>query len=379
MEASLASHLEEAVVHLGSNATHDISVLEARLPLLDKTAEDGPIPYINYWHGEYRSLLFGVSLVDYDFARSQRGPPQLGEQRPMEPPLILTNCIKFIESTSLDLPGIYRTSAKHSTIQELCASFEKDETLFQLQEDQHDPVAVAGVLKQWLRELPSSVMPMPWQERIKLTHSVEEQRNDGFSSLKARIRRLPPINQVTLRTIVQHLALIASHSDRNLMTASNLSIIFGPVLLSEGDASAEGGGQTSLAAAMEEDSVAELLITYSKELFELDRAGAPVLPALTGLDGGQRGMDIGEDVASPRDETEGKEDQQGQSTHPGEDGTSVWRSGTITSSRGYHTPTAVGAPSSSSFSSSLSSADENSHALAELQLSSGHQEGKEQS
>lgn len=254
-------------------------MLEGRLPILggSKGSDDGPVPYVNYWHGECKSLLFGISLLDYDFARNQRRPPLLGPA-PVEPPLIVSKCISFIEEHALDTPGIYRTSAKHTAVQQLCAAFEKDEQRFQFDPEQDDHAAVAGVLKQWLRELPQSVMPMPWEERLKLTHSVDEQLSNGFSALKGRIRRLPPINQVTLKAIIQHLSLVASHSATNLMTAKNLSVVFGPVLLS--DAAENSHETTSLAAAMEEDNVCEILINHAADIFSLERAGAPVLPPL---------------------------------------------------------------------------------------------------
>lgn len=76
------------------------------------------------------------------------------------------------------------------------------------------------------------------------------------------------INQVTLRAIVEHLSKVAAHSEMNKMTASNLAVIFGPVLLSE--ASHE---TTSIAAAMEEDSTMADMIDFAptSEFKELER------------------------------------------------------------------------------------------------------------
>ncbi|PWN18413.1 RhoGAP-domain-containing protein [Microstroma glucosiphilum] len=292
-ESSLAMHFGESLLELGASdrLNDELLTLDSRLPILNNESEDGPVPYVNFWHGECRSLLFGVSLVDYDFARTQRGAPQLalsttGAPALVQPPLIVTKCVSYIEEYGLSTPGIYRLSAKHTAIQQLCASFEKDEERFQFRVGEDEAVAVAGVLKQWLRELPSAVMPMPREEKIKITHSLEEQFQNGFATLKGRIRRLPLINQVTLKTIVEHLAVIAANSAVNLMTAKNLSVVFGPVLLTEATA-AEGaagdaaeGVTTSLAAAMEEDSVCEILITYCQEIFDLEKAGAPIIPPL---------------------------------------------------------------------------------------------------
>lgn len=320
-ESSLAHQAEQIVLNLRGREHLDdeLAIIDARMPSLNTspTSNDGPVRYVNHWHGEYQTLLFGVSLVDYDFARSQRGAPHLGPA-PVDPPLIVSKCISYIEEHALDHPGIYRISAKHTAVQQLAADFERDEVRFTFDPSHDEPAAVAGVLKQWLRELPQPVMAMPWEERLKLTHSLDEQLANGFAALKSRIRRLPPIHQVTLRVIIEHLARIASHADTNKMTAKNLSVIFGPVLLSEGDranhiagptilsssnpgasglaavsgvltggnsnpvvaSGATGGASTdmSLAAAMEEDNVCEILIEYCSDIFSLEKSGAPVVP-----------------------------------------------------------------------------------------------------
>lgn len=335
-ESSLALHFGESLLELGASdrLNDELLTLDSKLPILNSESDDGPVPYVNFWHGECRSLLFGVSLVDYDFARTQRSAPQLalsttGAPALVQPPLIVTKCVSYIEEHGLSTPGIYRLSAKHTAIQQLCASFEKDEERFQFRVGEDEAVAVAGVLKQWLRELPSAVMPMPREEKIKITHSLEEQFQNGFATLKGRIRRLPPINQVTLKTIVEHLAVIAANSAVNLMTAKNLSVVFGPVLLTEaspaegGTGDAAEGATTSLAAAMEEDSVCEILITYCQEIFDLERAGAPIIPPLpaeisspTGK-GGLRGAEsawadevrsIGEEIGEEPFERSGSEE-----------------------------------------------------------------------
>lgn len=302
---SLAHYTEEALMSLRArgNLDHELAVIDARMPFLNSNvgSEDGPVPYVNYWHGEYRSLLFGVSLVDYDFAKAQRGAPQM-RSASVEPPIIVRKCIEFIEKHALEHPGIYRISAKHTAVQQLAANFEKDEIRFEFDPQRDEPAAVAGVLKQWLRELPQPVMAMPREERLKLTHSLDEQLANGFAALKGRIRRLPSIHQVTLKSIIEHLARVAAHSSSNKMTPKNLSVVFGPVLLSEGDppaaASTPGGGLgtvanvlggsggsavttaegMSLAAAMEEDNVCEILITFCSDIFSLERFAAPVVP-----------------------------------------------------------------------------------------------------
>ncbi|KAK0539278.1 hypothetical protein OC834_000130 [Tilletia horrida] len=227
--------------------------------------DEEPVPYINFWHGRAQ-VIFGISLTDYAFSH-QRG-------RIIQPPTIVMKCISYIEAHGLEQQGIYRISARHSAIQALLAAVEKDEEGLDLEALKPDLPAVAGLLKLYLRELPEPVMSMPWEERIKYTHERDEHIRSGFSTLKGRIRRLPAINNVTLKAIIFHLANVAAHADKNSMNESNLAVIFGPVLLSEADHET-----TSLAAAMEEDRVVEDLIRHAPQIFD----AGPVDPNVTAI------------------------------------------------------------------------------------------------
>ncbi|KAE8234361.1 hypothetical protein CF326_g592 [Tilletia indica] len=253
--ASVSVHdrTEEIVEKSVDSMAVEAAELESGLTAVMQDDEES-VPYMNYWHGRAK-VIFGISLTDYAFSHL-RG-------RVMQPPIIITKCISYIEKHGLELQGIYRISARHSSIQALLAAVEKDEEGLDLEALKPELPAVAGLLKLYLRELPEPVMAMPWEERIKYTHERQEHIRTGLATLKGRIRRLPAINNITLKAIIFHLANIAAHSDKNSMTESNLAVIFGPVLLSDGDHET-----TSLAAAMEEDRVVEDLIRYAPQLFD---------------------------------------------------------------------------------------------------------------
>lgn len=269
-QLSFSLHAEDLLRDSLDRLGEELSKLDERIIL----PEGEKIAYYNHQFGECKDLLFGVSLMDYAFNRAQQAPPHLGPPK-AEAPIIVQKCIQYVEEKALDQPGIYRTSAKHTAIQNLAHALERDELRFAFDASDDEATVVAGVLKLYLRQLPEPVLPMPWEDRVKYTHERQEQIQTGFASLKGRIRRLPAINQATLKAIIEHLAKIASHSDQNKMNASNLSIIFGPLLLSQADHDA-----TSIAAAMEEDRVTEDLILYADTIFDLSRAGAPILPTL---------------------------------------------------------------------------------------------------
>ncbi|KDN48220.1 RhoGAP-domain-containing protein [Tilletiaria anomala UBC 951] len=262
---SLKTHAEEVVLKCTDALETEIRDFEETIPHIEQIIED-KVTYVNYWHGVCQDLLFGTSLTDYAFSHNR------GAGSAPQPPLVVTKCIQFLEGHAMKHPGIYRISAKHSALQNLAHAIERNEADFQFDPARDEPAAVAGLLKLYLRQLPEPVLPIPWEERIKYTHERDEHVQAGFPMLKSRIRRAPSINQVTLKAIVEHLARVAAHADENKMTASNLAVVFGPVLLSEAD-----HGATSLAAAMEEDKTMEDLISYHQIIFGALAVSSPPL------------------------------------------------------------------------------------------------------
>ena len=286
-QLGMSEHASQILETSLDTLDQELHLVESRVPSLAEV-DEGKMPYVNYYFGECKDLLFGVSLIDYAFSRAQYSAPSLGPGK-VEAPVIVQKCIAFVEERALTQAGIYRISAKHSAIQNLAHALERDEERFEFHPTNDEPATVAGVLKLYLRQLPDAVMPIPWEERVKYTHERQEQIQTGFAALKGRIRRLPPINQATLKIIVEHLAKVASHAEQNKMNVSNLSIVFGPLLLSQADHET-----TSIAAAMEEDRVTEDLILYAHDIFDLTHAGAPVLPPISTTTNTEKGeLDVG--------------------------------------------------------------------------------------
>lgn len=154
---------------------------------------------------------------------------------------------------------------------------ERDEESFSFSAPGDDIFSVSSILKLYLRELSDPLFKFPLPERMHYTENKDEHVTNDFRILKAKIRRLPTVNQFTLRRLLIHLAKVAAHSEKNKMDVKNLAIVFGAVVFGEDELSKSGdilNYQTS------KDVVMEDLITQASRLFEDHGAdSSPPLPA----------------------------------------------------------------------------------------------------
>ncbi|OSD05850.1 RhoGAP-domain-containing protein [Trametes coccinea BRFM310] len=244
----------------------DSATIAESIPRMLAAATPKPVYYYNYNVGECKDLIFGVSLVDYATAR---GLPE------GEIPKIVRICIQDIEQRGLDAEGIYRVSGRHAAVQELQHKIERNEAAFQFNPTTDDVYSVSSFLKMYLRELPEPVFKFPLQERIQHTEGFDEHAANNFAVLRSKMRRLPAIHQATLKALVEHLAKVASHAEKNKMDAKNLAIVFGSVIFGEEEIPK---GVDLLSVQSWKDSLMEDLITNAHVLFS-QTASPPLPPA----------------------------------------------------------------------------------------------------
>lgn len=121
----------------------------------EEFAVSTPIYYHNYYAGESKDLLFGISLLEYAHAHRRTVP------------LLVIKCVEAVERMGgLKREGIYRISGRQSNIEKLRQAFEKDEEATVLNESTYDVFTIANVMKQFLRELDTPLFPLSMDDRI---------------------------------------------------------------------------------------------------------------------------------------------------------------------------------------------------------------------
>ncbi|KAL8413482.1 hypothetical protein RB594_004930 [Gaeumannomyces avenae] len=170
--------------------------------------------------------VFGVSLA------------RLYERDSLAVPQVVYQCITAVDFYGLTVEGIYRLSGSVPHVNKLKSMFDSNsdspnldfrnpESFF------HDVNSVAGLLKQFLRDLPD-----PLLTREHYTAFIEAAKSDDEvvrrDSLHAIINNLPDPNYATLRALTLHLHRVMDNSHTNRMNSQNLAIVFGPTLMGTG-------------------------------------------------------------------------------------------------------------------------------------------------
>lgn len=160
--------------------------------------------------------MFGLTL-DELFMRDQTPVPK-----------IVMDCIQAVEMFGLDVEGIYRVPGTAAHIQHLRQLFDNDAESIDFRNPEaffHDVNSVAGLLKQFFRDLPDPLLTSENYDRFIEAARIDDQvvRRD---SIHAVVNELPDPNYATLRALVLHLHRVQERSANNRMSSSNLAICF---------------------------------------------------------------------------------------------------------------------------------------------------------
>ncbi|XP_051959276.1 rho GTPase-activating protein 12b isoform X2 [Xyrauchen texanus] len=168
--------------------------------------------------GYIKDQVFGCSLT----ALCQREGTSV--------PNFVKMCIEHVESTGLNVDGLYRVSGNLAVIQKLRFAVNHDEKV-NLEDNKWEDIHVTtGALKMFFRELPE-----PLFTYASFSDFIEAIKNSDYKqrvqSIKDLIKQLPNPNQETMKVLFKHLKRVIDHGEVNRMTTQSVAIVFGPTLL----------------------------------------------------------------------------------------------------------------------------------------------------
>jgi len=167
-----------------------------------------------------------------------------GEKHNTIPSIVLIT-LHFLHAKALKTEGIFRQSGSALEINTWKSLLNQGNTVeFKETENPHN---VSGLLKKWIRDLPE---PLFTFQNYPLFASVgyvikkakdkkEEIGEEIVQRLKTLIQKLPKENRYVIQALMRlmHLLVQPENVSQTLMKSSNLSIVFGPILLINPDAS----------------------------------------------------------------------------------------------------------------------------------------------
>uniref|UniRef100_A0A8C7I6E7 RalA binding protein 1 n=1 Tax=Oncorhynchus kisutch TaxID=8019 RepID=A0A8C7I6E7_ONCKI len=141
-------------------------------------------------------------------------------------PAVFRECIDYIESYGMRCEGIYRVSGMKSKVDELKASYDREECPCL---EEYDPHTVASLLKQYLRELPENILGRDLAQRFEdaCSRPAEAEKVAEFQRL---LTEVPPGSRLLLSWLVTHMDHVITRETDTKMNIQNISIVLNPTV-----------------------------------------------------------------------------------------------------------------------------------------------------
>ncbi|KAL1256276.1 hypothetical protein QQF64_011821, partial [Cirrhinus molitorella] len=142
-------------------------------------------------------------------------------------------CIQLVEvRAGLNTMGLYRVGGINSKVQKLMTTVfsPKAASDMDLDPDTWDNKTITSGLKNYLRCLSEPLMTYKLHSDFLLAVKSDDQ-NYRVCAVHALVHKLPDKNKEMLEILIKHLLNVSTHSESNMMTVSNLGVIFGPTLM----------------------------------------------------------------------------------------------------------------------------------------------------
>ncbi|TNN87220.1 Rho GTPase-activating protein 11A [Liparis tanakae] len=146
------------------------------------------------------------------------------------------------------------------------------------------PCDVAGLVKQFFRELPEPVLPTELQEAFLKAQQLPAEE-DGASATMLLTCVLPDRNLSVLRHFFDFLQIVSKRSAENKMDSSNLSVILAPNILHAGDGTEKMNANTEKRLKLQA-AILHCFIENAHTFGVLPQFLLEKVPAMMGCDAG---------------------------------------------------------------------------------------------
>ncbi|XP_077320877.1 rho GTPase-activating protein 11A [Lithobates pipiens] len=241
-------------------------------------------------------------------------------------PTFLADVCKYLESHA-DTEGLFRKSG--SVVRQKLLKTKLDGGDNDLSDAL--PCDVAGILKQFFRELPEPILPADLQDVLSKAQQLGSDEDKATATIL--ISSLMPERTVPiLRYFFNFLQNVSMRSDTNKMDSSNLAVIFAPNLLQTGDSD-------KISASTEKKLRVQVAIVQTLIDQAADIGCVPnfLLEKIPGM----LGMDVGSDTPGAEQLEEGDADSPGERKRRRRRSVGDFVSGALNKLKSNRTPTST--------------------------------------
>ncbi|XP_034556319.1 rho GTPase-activating protein 42 isoform X3 [Notolabrus celidotus] len=141
-------------------------------------------------------------------------------------------CIDLVEMRGINTMGLYRIGGVNSKVQKLMTTVfsSKAPVHMDLDPETWDNKTITSGLKNYLRCLSEPLMTFKQHKDFIMAVKSDDQ-NYRVCAVHALVHKLPERNKEMLELLIRHLVTVSTQNQSNLMTVSNLGVIFGPTLM----------------------------------------------------------------------------------------------------------------------------------------------------
>eukprot|EP00007_Cunea_sp_BSH-02190019_P005895 CAMPEP_0174243722 /NCGR_PEP_ID=MMETSP0417-20130205/32598_1 /TAXON_ID=242541 /ORGANISM="Mayorella sp, Strain BSH-02190019" /LENGTH=787 /DNA_ID=CAMNT_0015323291 /DNA_START=166 /DNA_END=2526 /DNA_ORIENTATION=+ len=182
-------------------------------------------------------------------------------------PYVVEKCLNFLVA-HMGMEGLFRVSGAKVEIDTLKTRFDSGEDVT-LEAVTMNPHTVAGLLKQFFRELPEPLCTFELFDAFLETQNIANQ-DDMLRSLRRVCDRMPEASHALMECLLHFLNLVAnkqkSTGNPKCMTVANLALVFAPNLLRRKEQDEEDA-MRMIAETRSMSTLLETLIEHNRELF----------------------------------------------------------------------------------------------------------------
>ncbi|KIK66579.1 hypothetical protein GYMLUDRAFT_156947 [Collybiopsis luxurians FD-317 M1] len=154
-------------------------------------------------------------------------------------PVVVAKCGLYLKENATEVEGVFRVNGSAKRMRELQALFETPPRYGKSLDWKQSPYTahdVASVFRRYLTQMPEPVIPYDMYHGFRDALAKEPfNQEEVITTYKRLIREMSRANQYLLLYVLDLLSVFARKSDINLMTATNLAVIFRPGLISHPD------------------------------------------------------------------------------------------------------------------------------------------------